>query len=132
MFTHDDIWEAIDELAQKHGLSTSALAKKAGLDPTTFNKSKRKSAEGKLRWPSTESISKILAVTGETVSTFMKEDTDNLSIGTSVVIKTTSGTLFKGLIQSRTEENYVLELKSGELQELAHDSIHWKARVISS
>lgn len=68
MFTHDEIWHAIDRLAAAHGYSASGLAKKAGLDPTTFNKSKRVSADGKPRWPSTESVAKILAVTGATMS----------------------------------------------------------------
>jgi phage repressor protein C with HTH and peptisase S24 domain len=70
MFTHDDIWKAIDLLAAEYGYSPSGLAKKAGLDPTTFNKSKRLSADGKPRWPSTESISKILAVTNCTMAEF--------------------------------------------------------------
>lgn len=63
MLKHGDVWKAIDRLATAHGLSASGLAKKAGLDPTTFNKSKRTTREGKLRWPSTESISKILSAT---------------------------------------------------------------------
>ena len=63
MFTHADIWAAIDALASKNKLSTSGLAKKAGWDPTSFNKSKRMSPDGKPRWPSTESIAKVLAVT---------------------------------------------------------------------
>ncbi|HET9230104.1 MAG TPA: helix-turn-helix transcriptional regulator [Vitreimonas sp.] len=58
---HGDIWRAIDALAQKRGLSASALARAAGLDPTTFNKSKRQAPDGKPRWPSTESLSRALA-----------------------------------------------------------------------
>lgn len=71
MFTHSDIWRAIDRLANTSGFSASGLAKKAGLDPTTFNKSKRTSADGKPRWPSTESIAKILAVTSTAMTDFM-------------------------------------------------------------
>jgi phage repressor protein C with HTH and peptisase S24 domain len=71
MFSHDDIWYAIDQLANKSGYSTSGLAKKAGLDPTAFNRSKRMSPEGKPRWPSTESVAKILAVTNVTMGEFM-------------------------------------------------------------
>lgn len=63
MFEHRDIWSALDRLADKFGMSPSALAKQAGLDPTTFNKSKRHS-HGKDRWPSTESLSKVLFVMG--------------------------------------------------------------------
>lgn len=68
MLTHDEIWQAIDRLAQAHGYSASGLAKQAGLDPTSFNKSKRVSPDGKPRWPSTESISKILRVTDATMT----------------------------------------------------------------
>lgn len=64
MLTHAQIWYAIDKLAQMNGYSTSGLSRKAGLDPTTFNRSKRFSGEGKERWPSTESLSKILNITG--------------------------------------------------------------------
>ena len=68
MFSHSEIWLAIDTLAKKHGFSTSGLAKKAGLDPTAFNKSKRISPEGKPRWPSTESLAKILSITGSSMN----------------------------------------------------------------
>ncbi len=61
MLTHSDIWNALDRLATQLATSPSGLARRAGLDPTTFNKSKRKSASGKDRWPSTESLSKVLA-----------------------------------------------------------------------
>lgn len=57
---HGDIWRGIDLLAKQHGLSTSGLAKLAGLDATAFNKSKRVPKDGRPRWPSTESISRIL------------------------------------------------------------------------
>ena len=71
MLTHDQIWAGIDALAQRHGMSSSGLAKKAGLDPTTFNRSKRSSANGKLRWPSTESIAKILDATESSFEEFV-------------------------------------------------------------
>jgi phage repressor protein C with HTH and peptisase S24 domain len=71
MLTHHQIWIAIDALAARHSLSASGLAKAAGLDPTTFNKSKRGGANGKLRWPSTESVSKVLAATGESLDEFV-------------------------------------------------------------
>ena len=63
MLSHRQIWKAIDELARLYDFSISGLAKNAGLDPTTFNKSKRISSNGKERWPSMESISKILEAT---------------------------------------------------------------------
>jgi phage repressor protein C with HTH and peptisase S24 domain len=60
-FSHRQIWAALDALAERHGLSASGLARKAGLDPTTFNPSKRAAPGGRQRWPSTESIAKALA-----------------------------------------------------------------------
>jgi phage repressor protein C with HTH and peptisase S24 domain len=71
MWTHESVWGAIDALAARHGLSASGLAKKAGLDATAFNPSKRHGSDGRPRWPSTESIAKILAATGETVEAFV-------------------------------------------------------------
>ncbi len=71
MLKHADIWRAIDRLAMEYGLSASGLAKKAGLDPTTFNKSKRLTREGKSRWPSTESIAKILEATHSDLNEFL-------------------------------------------------------------
>jgi phage repressor protein C with HTH and peptisase S24 domain len=64
MLRHGDIWKALDRLAQEQGLTPSGLARRAGLDPTTFNKSKRVTRDGKLRWPSTESLAKVLEATG--------------------------------------------------------------------
>jgi phage repressor protein C with HTH and peptisase S24 domain len=67
MLSHERIWAVIDRLAERNALSASALAKKAGLDPTTFNKSKRTSADGRPRWPSTESLAKIMEATGSNI-----------------------------------------------------------------
>lgn len=70
MLTHQRVWAAIDTLAQRNELTTSGLARRAGLDPTTFNKSKRNSPEGRPRWPSTESLSKIMDATGTPLESF--------------------------------------------------------------
>jgi phage repressor protein C with HTH and peptisase S24 domain len=67
MLSHERVWAVIDQLAERYAMSASALAKKAGLDPTTFNKSKRTSADGRPRWPSTESLSKIMEATGSNI-----------------------------------------------------------------
>ena len=72
MLQHADVWRGIDRLAAKHGLSASGLARRAGLDPTAFNPSKRITREGRPRWPSTESVAKILAVTGESFGSFVQ------------------------------------------------------------
>ena len=71
MLTHPQIWRAIDALAARHGMSPSGLARLAGLDPTTFNKSKRSADNGKLRWPSTESLAKVLSATGASLADFV-------------------------------------------------------------
>jgi len=64
ILTHQTIWAAIDGLALRYALSPSGLAKRAGLNSTTFNKSKRITTGGRERWPSTESIAKVLDATG--------------------------------------------------------------------
>jgi len=71
MLTHAQVWSAIDRLAARANLSASGLAKRAGLDPTTFNKSKRITPQGRPRWPSTESIAKALAATSTPFDAFV-------------------------------------------------------------
>lgn len=71
MLSHSAIWDAIDSLASRHGFTPSGLAKLAGLDATAFNRSKRVSRDGRERWPSTESIAKLLEATGETFEIFL-------------------------------------------------------------
>jgi phage repressor protein C with HTH and peptisase S24 domain len=68
--THQQLWDALDRLAKRAGLSPSGLAKKAGLDATAFNRSKRVAANGRPRWPSMESIAKALAATGVSFKEF--------------------------------------------------------------
>ncbi|MBO5946665.1 MAG: helix-turn-helix transcriptional regulator [Alphaproteobacteria bacterium] len=70
--THNDVWYAIDIFAKEHKMTCSGLAKYSGLDPTSFNKSKRWSKYGQPRWPSTGSIAKILNATGASLSDFTK------------------------------------------------------------
>jgi len=67
---HEDVWRAIDTLAAENGLSASGLAKRSGLDATTFNPSKRRMPDGRNRWPSTESVAKVLDATGATLENF--------------------------------------------------------------
>jgi len=67
---HEDIWRALDSLAAERGLSASGLARRSGLDPTTFNPSKRSTPEGRARWPSTESLAKVLDATGASLTDF--------------------------------------------------------------
>ena len=72
LLTHGQVWTALDRLAERAGLSPSGLAKRSGLDPTTFNKSKRITGDGRERWPSTESVSKALAATNSSIDTFVQ------------------------------------------------------------
>ncbi|MFN4283216.1 MAG: helix-turn-helix transcriptional regulator [Alphaproteobacteria bacterium] len=71
MLKHDDIWRAIDALASSRGFSPSGLARRAGLDATSFNPSKRVALNGKPRWPSTESLSKALAAADCSLAEFL-------------------------------------------------------------
>ena len=72
MLTHAQLWTALDRLAARAGLSPSGLAKAAGLDPTSFNKSKRITRLGRERWPSTESVAKALTATNTGIDVFVQ------------------------------------------------------------
>jgi phage repressor protein C with HTH and peptisase S24 domain len=67
---HSDFWKALDKLAQRNGLTASGLARAAGLDPTSFNKSKRNGPDGQPRWLSMESLSKTLTAVGASLDDF--------------------------------------------------------------
>jgi len=71
MFSHKQVWAAIDTIADRYGYSASGLAKKSGLDPTSFNPSKRNGPDGRPRWPTMESISRVLNAAGAPVEEFM-------------------------------------------------------------
>lgn len=83
MLSHDAIWQAIDRLALRHNLSPSGLARMAGLDATIFNPSKRVKSDGRPRWPSTESIAKILQATHTSPWLFFLPPLDDLDIEVS-------------------------------------------------
>lgn len=70
--SHARLWKAIDALARQEGCSPSGLARRAGLDATSFNPSKRfgPGEPGRPRWPSTESLTRVLDVTGVSLARF--------------------------------------------------------------
>ncbi len=70
--SHNQIWSALDAVARREGLSPSGLARRAGLDPTAFNPSKRHGPGpvARPRWPSTESLASVLEVTGLSLAEF--------------------------------------------------------------
>jgi phage repressor protein C with HTH and peptisase S24 domain len=70
MFSHKQVWAAIDTIAERYGFSASGLAKKSGLDPTSFNPSKRHGPDGRPRWPTTESVARVLDASGASVEEF--------------------------------------------------------------
>jgi transposase-like protein len=139
MFTHEQIWEAIDQLAERHGYSPSGLARQAGLDPTTFNKSKRTSSEGKPRWPSTESISKILAVTGEQLPELLQtgeRDQPVLRKGQNIVLRTKDHEMLTGTFLSEDDNGVLIssidthrDLSPRE-RHINRNNISWMAHVI--
>ena len=139
---HADVWAAIDQLAKDYGLSPSGLARKAGLDPTTFNKSKRVSPDGKPRWPSTESISKVLDATGATIRDFTRLvesgarlDELDLLQGEGVVVEMVGGGVRTGLYQSRNRRTLYLQAldaaddEADQLQLPVADVV-WVARLV--
>ncbi|MBB2202298.1 helix-turn-helix transcriptional regulator [Gluconacetobacter tumulisoli] len=72
MIRHRDLWQALDTLAAERGLTPSGLARAAGLDVTAFNPSKRVTPAGRPRWPGTESLARVLDVTGTTLEAFSR------------------------------------------------------------
>lgn len=137
MYSHDDIWRSIDRLAQTFGYSPSGLAKKAGLDPTTFNKSKRTSNDGKPRWPSTESIAKILSVTGLTMTDFFgmadaPAVQDPLQPGDRIAVKTRKKDVLEGTLVKKSGEGLEMRLTGGDkgFVSLRSTDIIWIARIV--
>ena len=70
--THESLWRAIDILAANNGMSITKMAKKAGLDESTFNPSKRVSPTGRPRWHAFDTINKALAVTDTSMLDFLR------------------------------------------------------------
>lgn len=66
---HAAIWAAIERVAEANRLTPSGLARRAGLDATAFNRSKRMNGRG-YRWPSTETIAGVLDAAGMTWTEF--------------------------------------------------------------
>lgn len=128
MYTHTEIWRGIDRLASSMGYSPSGLAKKAGLDPTSFNKSKRISPDGKPRWPSTESISKILSVTDMTMMDFFAMTGKKETESDHVALKTKDGKVFNGTLIRQSDKKVALEV-DGREKGFPRANIEWMARV---
>src|SRR6266404_5715861 len=118
MLTHGQIWTALDRLAERSGLSPSGLAKSAGLDPTTFNKSKRITSDGRERWPSTsDEHAYALEISGDQMNPAYRDgDVIVVSPGTPirrgdrVVVKTRVGEVMIRELKRRTAKT--LELQS--------------------
>jgi phage repressor protein C with HTH and peptisase S24 domain len=147
MLTHGQVWGALDRLAERAGLSPSGLARRAGLDPTTFNKSKRITPDGRERWPSTESLAKALAATGSSIDTFVQligdhgRDVQSVPLlalpeavrrGDRVVVETIAGEVLIGELKRRTAKALELAPLDGNGQErtLASDDVAWIARIV--
>lgn len=116
-FNHTQIWQAIDALARSQGLSPSGLAKRAGLDPTTFNPSKRMAA-GKPRWPSTESIAKALAALNVSVPELLalyratpEAEAPGAEMGQEPAVPDKSGAR-SAVIPELSADAYAVELRS--------------------
>jgi phage repressor protein C with HTH and peptisase S24 domain len=147
MLTHGQVWGALDRLAERAGLSPSGLARRSGLDPTTFNKSKRVTPDGRERWPSTESLAKALAATGSSIDTFVQligdhgrgvqsvpllAHSETVRRGDRVVVRTAAGEVLIGELRRRTSK--ALEMTplggNGPDRTLASDEVEWIARIV--
>ena len=141
LLTHEQIWSALDRLAARAQLSPSGLARRAGLDPTTFNKSKRVTADGRERWPSTESVAKALAAADASIDIFVelmgdgvRQDTSPATAvrrGDRVVVKTSDGEIVIGELKRRTAK--LLELADASAvgeRMFAVSDVEWIARMV--
>lgn len=70
--SHATVWKGLDALAKREGTTPSGLARRAGLDPTSFNPSKRYTSgqPPRPRWPSTQSLMQVLSATGLSLAEF--------------------------------------------------------------
>ncbi len=68
---HRNLWQAIDALANKEGISTAELAIRAGLGVDTFSASNRVSATGCKRWPELDEIAQALNASKTTLDEFL-------------------------------------------------------------
>ena len=100
---HEDIWRALDTLAAENGLSASGLARRSGLDPTTFNPSKRRMGDGRARWPSTESLAKVLDATGASLEAFTALVTGARALSSAATARPTRRIPLIGLAQAGGE-----------------------------
>ncbi|WP_395448182.1 helix-turn-helix transcriptional regulator [Aminobacter sp. UC22_36] len=100
MLSHERVWAAIDALAERYSLSASGLAKKAGLDSTAFNKSKRQSVDGRPRWPSTESLAKIIEATNSSLEEFLGFVEPARTVGRAKVRERAAGVPLLGFAQA--------------------------------
>lgn len=72
MNAHQVIWSVIDEMARRNKMSLCHLALISGLDNTCLAPNKRFTRNGKPRWPSIETVYKILTATHTDVITFVR------------------------------------------------------------
>lgn len=126
MLTHEGVWEAIDRLARQNNMTPSGLARRAGLDPTTFNKSKRFAADGRPRWPSTESIAKILRATSSTAVDLFHVDGRTMPADRSVTIPLIGEARAGGLVADRIDGSGALPatMDQIELLSIAHQPVY--------
>ena len=84
--SHAKLWKALDALARQEGTSPSGLARRAGLDATSFNRSKRfgPGEPPRPRWPSTESLTRVLEATGISLGDFAALADDAPLVSTSI------------------------------------------------
>ena len=84
--SHAKLWKALDALARREGTSPSGLARRAGLDATSFNPSKRfgPGEPPRPRWPSTESLTRVLDATGISLGAFAALADDAPLVSTSI------------------------------------------------
>jgi hypothetical protein len=65
MISQETFWGVFDEIAKRNGIALSAMSVQTGLDKTSLLPSKRHH-NGEMRWPSTETLARVLNGMGMT------------------------------------------------------------------
>lgn len=67
----EDVWRGIDLLADEIGVTPARLARMAGLDQAVFSAGRRIKPDGRMRWPSMDSLAKVLRIADISMGDFV-------------------------------------------------------------
>mgnify|MGYP003114191280 CR=1 FL=1 len=144
MLSHRAIWEALDSLADRHGLSASGLAKLAGLAGSGgyFDAAGFPAGQGwdEVRFPGLgDGTAYALEVTGESMQPLYRDGdyiivspTEQLRRGDRVVARTQEGEVMAKILHRRTEKQIELHSINPDHPPriFKPEEIDWIARIL--